>query len=222
MAETIELTAADGHTLSACRALPAGTARGGVVVIQEVFGVNAHIRDVCDRFAAAGYAAVAPALFDRLTPGVELGYDEGGITRGRALVAELGWETPLLDISAAASALKAHGKVGVVGYCWGGSVSFLAGCRLPFACAAVYYGRQIVDFLAETPRCPMIMHFGADDPLIPQENVAAIRAARPDVPIYVYAGAGHGFNCDRRADFRADAATSALGRTLDLFAHHLG
>ena len=222
MAATIELKAADGHALSAYQALPATPARGGVVVIQEVFGVNAHIRDVCEGFAAHGYAAIAPALFDRLAAGVELDYDEAGITRGRALVAELGWERPLIDIAAAASAIEIYGKVGCVGYCWGGSASFLAGCRLPLACAVVYYGRHIVDFLADKPRCPLLMHFGAEDALIPPESVAAIREAWPEVPIFVYADAGHGFNCDRRADFRPEVAERARERTLEFFARHLG
>jgi carboxymethylenebutenolidase len=223
MGERISLRAADGHTFSAYRALPATPARGGVVVIQEVFGVNAHIRDVCDRFAAAGYGAVAPALFDRLARGVELDYDEDGISRGRELALALGWEQPLLDVAAAARALERQGRVGYVGYCWGGSISFLAGCRLDaVACAAIYYGRHIVDFLGERPRCPLLMHFGAEDALIPAENVAKVRAAFPEVPVFVYEGAGHGFNCDRRADFRAGAAMLAFARTLDLFARHLG
>lgn len=224
MGETIRLEAGDGHAFSGYRAGAQGVRKGSVVVVQEVFGINRHIRSVCDRFAAAGYGAVAPALFDRLAAGVELDYDEDGISRGRALVADLGWDRPLLDIAAAATALaEQHGRVGVVGYCWGGSVSFLAGCRLDaVACAAVYYGRHIVEFRDERPRCPMVMHFGADDPLIPAEAVAQIRAAWPDLPIHVYPGAGHGFNCDRRADFRAGAAMLAFARTLDLFARHLG
>jgi carboxymethylenebutenolidase len=221
MGQTIRLTAEDGHAFSAYVASPAGARRGGIVVVQEVFGVNAHIRDVCDRFAAAGYQALAPALFDRLRTDVELDYDEVGVAAGRELVAELGWEHPLQEIAAAAKALEPEGKVGVVGYCWGGSVTFLAGARLNVSCAAVYYGRHIVEFLQEPRHCPMIMHFGAEDPLIPLENVEKIKKAYPEVPIYVYEGAGHGFNCDRRADYRAAAAGLALERTLDLFARHL-
>ncbi|MCU0838044.1 MAG: dienelactone hydrolase family protein [Rhodospirillales bacterium] len=222
MAETIEIEASDGHRLSACRVVPAGPRRGGVVVIQEVFGVNAHIRRVCERFAAAGYEALAPALFDRIARGVELDYDETGIARGRELVAELGWQAPLADVEAARRTLAAAGRVGAVGYCWGGSVTYLAACRLSFAAAAVYYGRHIVDLLDQRPACPTIMHFGAADPLIPLANVEAIRTANPDVPIFVYDGAGHGFNCEARADYRADAAALALDRTLALFAQHVG
>jgi carboxymethylenebutenolidase len=221
MGENIRLRAEDGVTFSAWRADPAGSRRGAVVVIQEVFGVNTHIRDVCERFASSGYATIAPALFDRLRPGVELDYDEAGVTKGRALVGALGWDAPMRDIRAAAEALRPDGAVGVVGYCWGGTVAWLAGCRLDVACVSAYYGRQIVDFIAEKPHCPSILHFGAEDPLIPRENVEKVRAAYPDVPLYLYEGAGHGFNCDRRADFRPAAAEAALTRTLTLFAAHL-
>lgn len=221
MGDSIRLRAGDGMAFGAWRADPAGPCRGAVVVVQEVFGVNAHIRDICERFAASGYATIAPALFDRLRPGVELDYDEAGVAEGRALVGALGWEAPMHDIRAAAHALRPDAAVGVVGYCWGGTVAWLAGCRLDVACVSAYYGRQIVDFTAEKPRCPSILHFGAEDPLIPRENVEKVRAAYPDVPLYLYEGAGHGFNCDRRADFRPAAAEAALNRTLALFAEHL-
>lgn len=217
MGETLKLSASDGFELGAYRAKPAGERRGGVVVVQEIFGVNGHIRDVVERYAERGYEAIAPALFDRLRPGIELDYDEAGISEGREHVAALGWEKPMLDVWAAATSLDPHGKVGVVGYCWGGTVAFLAGCRLGVACVSAYYGRHIVEFLDEIPRCPMIMHFGAEDATIPQENVDAIRSAYPDVPVYFYAGAGHGFNCDRRADFRPGASAEALDRTLAFF-----
>ncbi|MBK8907242.1 MAG: dienelactone hydrolase family protein [Rhodospirillales bacterium] len=221
MRKTIRLTAEDGHTLDAYKAEPEGEQKGAVVVVQEVFGVNGHIRDVCDRFAAHGYAAVAPALFDRVRRGVELDYDEAGIAEGRELAAAVGWDDPVTDIRTAAGALRPDGRVGVVGYCWGGSWAWMAACRLDVAAAACYYGRHIVDLLDERPRCPVILHFGADDPTIPAENVAKIRAAFPDIPINVYDGAGHGFNCDRRKDFRPDAARAALDHTLALFAEQL-
>lgn len=218
MSTWIQLTASDGHRLAACHAMPEGPRKGGLVVIQEVFGVNAHIRSVCDAFAAKGYEAIAPALFDRIRGGVELAYDDSGIAEGRALVGELGWEHPVVDVWAAATRLDPQGRVGVVGYCWGGTIAWLAASRLDVACAAAYYGRQIVEFPNDHPRCPTIAHFGADDALIPQETVETVRARNPEVPIHVYAGAGHGFNCDARADFRADAAALALERTLALFA----
>jgi carboxymethylenebutenolidase len=221
MGETIELRASDGHAPGAYRAAPAGARKGGVVVVQEIFGVNGHIRSVCDGFAAEGYEAVAPALFDRIRPGVELNYDQAGVDEGRELAAAIGWDQSTRDIEAAARALDADGKAGVVGYCWGASWVWVAACRLDLACAACYYGRHIVELLDETPRCPVILHFGAEDASIPMAAVDAIRAAHPDIPIYVYEGAGHGFNCDRRADFRPDAAATALERTLALFAEHL-
>ena len=221
MGELVRLVAGDGHAISGYRADPAGTSRGSLVVVQEVFGVNEHIRNVCDRFADSGYTALAPALFDRVRPGVELAYDEAGITEGRALVAEVGWDKPVLDVRAAATALRADLKVGVVGYCWGGTVTWLAACRLDVACAVAYYGRQIVDFLDERPRCPVMMHFGAEDALIPRAAVSTIEAAFPAIPVHVYDGAGHGFNCDRRGDFRQDAAALALERTLAFFADNL-
>jgi carboxymethylenebutenolidase len=217
MGQSVRLTAEDGHAFSGYRADPGGPSRGSLVVIQEVFGVNEHIRAVCDGFADRGYTALAPALFDRLRPGMELGYDEEGITQGRALVAELGWDRPVIDVRAAATALSPDLKVGVVGYCWGGTVTWLAACRLDVACAVAYYGRQIVDFVDERPRCPVMMHFGAEDALIPQTTVSTIAAAFPEIPLHVYAGAGHGFNCDRRGDHRPEAATLALDRTLAFF-----
>jgi carboxymethylenebutenolidase len=221
MGESIRLRAEDGHEFQAYRADTPPPRKGGVVVVQEVFGVNPHIREVCDRFAELGYAAIAPALFDRIQPGVELDYDETGVAEGRGLVGELGWDAPMRDIWAAAKALRADGKVGVVGYCWGGSVAWLAACRLDVGCVSAYYGRHIVEFLDEKPRCPVILHFGAEDALIPLEDVRKVRMAYPDIPLYLYEGAGHGFNCDRRADFRPDTAATALQRTLALFATHL-
>jgi carboxymethylenebutenolidase len=221
MGTYIRLRSEDRHEFQAWRADPESARKGAVVVVQEVFGVNTHIRDVCDRFAEHGYAAIAPALFDRIRPCVELDYDEAGVAKGRELVGELGWDAPMHDIWVAAKALRADGKVGVVGYCWGGSITWLAGCRLDVDCISAYYGRHIVEFLDEKPRCPAILHFGSEDALIPAENVETIRAACPNIPVYVYEGAGHGFNCDRRADFRPDVAKTALERTLALFAAHL-
>lgn len=221
MGEWVELTASDGHSLDAYRAAPAGGRKGGVVVVQEIFGVNAHIRSVCDHYAADGYEALAPALFNRIRPCVELNYDAAGVNEGRELAATIGWDHPTRDIEAAALALDADGKAAVVGYCWGASWVWVAACRLDIACAACYYGRHIAELLDEKPRCPVIMHFGADDASIPPESVEAIRAANPHIPIHVYQGAGHGFNCDKRPDFRPETAATALERTLAFFAPHL-
>ncbi len=221
MGETISLTADDGHKLGAYRSRPTGARRGGLVVIQEIFGVNGHIRSVCDGFAADGYDAVAPALFDRAERDVELGYDEAGRTRGRAIRSDLAWDGAVSDIGAALTALSGEGKVGVVGYCWGGSLAWLAATRLGPACAVSYYGGQIVQFKDETARCPMLMHFGDIDKSIPLDDVATIRAAHPDIPIHVYPG-GHGFNCDQRADYQPESAALARERTLAFLAEHLG
>ena len=221
MGATIRLTAADGHTLDAWRADAAAPAKGAVVVIQEIFGVNAHIRAVTEGYAAAGFDAIAPALFDRVRPKIELAYDPAGIEEGRALATQIGWHDPVQDVWAAATALRPDGQVGVVGYCWGGSWTWMAACRLNVAAAACYYGRHIVDLLDETPRCPVIMHFGAEDTSIPLTSVDKIRAADPAIPIHVYAHAQHGFNCDHRASFDAAAAALARERTLAFFAQHL-
>ncbi len=221
MGHTITLQAADGHTLAGYRADPTGPAKGGIVVIQEVFGVNPHIRDVCDRFAGHGFSAIAPALFDRVERGVELDYDEAGVARGRELAAAIGWDHPMTDIWAAAMALHPQGKVGTVGYCWGGSWSWLAACRTDVACAVVYYGRHIPEFPDDAPRCPAIIHFGESDDLIPEENRDTVKARYPDVPMHLYP-AGHGFNCDRRASFHPASAALALTRTLEFYARHLG
>jgi carboxymethylenebutenolidase len=221
MRETVLLTASDGHQLEAYRVRPSMKRKGGVVVIQEVFGVNGHIREVCERYASDGYEAIAPALFDRIRPRVELPYDDSGIAEGRELAAAIGWDKPMLDVWAAAKATDLGGSVAVVGYCWGGSWAWLAGCRLEILCAVCYYGRHIPDLLDEKPRVPILMHFGAEDSSIPMENVERIRQAYPEIPIFVYEGAGHGFNCDQRVSYNAEAAALARKRTLAFFAEHL-
>lgn len=221
MGKSIELTAADGHKLQAYRADAKGRSRGGIVVIQEVFGVNRHIRRLCDDFAAQGYTAVAPALFDRLEPGIELDYDEVSLARGRELRTALGWQQPVKDVAAAVAKLAERGKVGTVGYCWGASVTWLSATRLDVACAVCYYGAQIVDFCEEQPRCPVLLHFGERDSLIPLENVERIRQVHPTLPLHLYP-AGHGFNCDVRGDFHAESAQLAGERTLAFFAQQLG
>lgn len=218
MGETIKLTAQDGHEFAAYRVDPEGAPRSGVVVAQEIFGVNGHIRSVADGFAAEGYAAIAPALFDRIERGVELGYDPDSVARGRELKAKTDWEGPLQDIRAAADALAGL-KVAVVGYCWGGSLAWLSATRIGGLAAAVcYYGGQIKDFREETPRCAVLMHFGSQDQGIPLSDVDAIRAAHADLPIHVYEGAGHGFNCDQRASYDPAAASLARTRTLEMIA----
>ncbi|RMF97325.1 MAG: dienelactone hydrolase family protein [Gammaproteobacteria bacterium] len=220
MGELIRLRAADGHELDAWRAEPAGEPRAGLVVIQEVFGLTEHIRRVSDDFAARGYFVIAPAMFDRVAPGIVLDYGE--VERGRDIMLSLDREQCVLDMDAAVQAAAPAGKVGAVGYCWGGAMADLAACRLDIAAAVSYYGRANVDWLDLKPRCPVLYHFGEADPLIPPELVEQIRAARPGCECYVYPGAGHGFNCDEREDYDPDAAALALERTLDFFARYLG
>ncbi len=219
--QTLTLSADDGHRLAAYRADPDGAARGGVVVIQEIFGVNRHVRGVCDRFAAEGYTALAPALFDRQVTGAELDYDPAGVTRGRELKTEAGWDDPVRDIAAAVAVLAAEGPVGAVGYCWGGSLAWLTATRLDAAAVVCYYGGQIVDFKDAAAPVPVLMHFGETDASISMDDVAAVRAAQPDVPVHIYP-AGHGFNCDQRADYHQASADLALERTMAFFAEHIG
>lgn len=221
MGSRIELTASDGHTLSAYRAEPPGNARGGIVIVQEVFGVNDHVRGVCDGYAADGYAVIAPALFDRVKQGVELGYEGEDLTHGRELRGEIGWDNPLKDVEAAVAALRPAGKVGVIGYCFGGSVAWLCATRLDVDAAVGYYGGQVADFIEEDPACPVLLHFGETDAFIPIENVDKIEKRRPDIPVYRYP-AGHGFNCESRSDYHEQSASLARSRTLDFLRQHIG
>ena len=222
MGTTIRLTASDGHGFDAYRADPEGTAKAGLVVIQEIFGVNVHIGEVCDGFAADGYTALAPALFDRAERGVELGYEADDMARGREIRGQVSWDDAVLDVETAAKALASLPKVGIVGYCWGGSMAWLGACRLDFKCAVGYYGGQIIEFVEENPSCPTMLHFGETDANIPLDDVEAIGATHPGVPIHVYEGAGHGFSCDHRGSFNAEATATARQRTLAFMANYLG
>ncbi len=217
----VRLAAADGFAPGAWIARPAAAPRGAVVVVQEIFGVNAHVREVCGSFADAGYVAIAPALFDRLERNVELGYDAAGIAAGRDLKARADAGHALADIDAARKAVAGDGRVGVVGYCWGGYLAWLAACRLDgFSAAVVYYGGGIGDVLGETPRCPVLGHFGERDAMIPMSVVADWRARHPSHPVHTY-DADHGFNCDHRGSHDAQAAALARERTLAFFDRHL-
>lgn len=188
------------------------------------FGVNSHIRDVADNFAKAGYTAIAPALFDRSAPGIELGYEGDDIAQGRDIAFPLGWEHPALDMAAAVEVASAAGKVGIVGYCWGGSLAYLAGCKLGVSCAVGYYGGQIMKIVEADPSAklsvPAMLHFGEHDTGIPLDDVEQVRQANPDVPIHMY-NAGHGFNCDHHGSYDADSSKVALERTLAFFAEHV-
>ncbi len=224
MGEAIRLTSLDGFEFDAYRTNPEGTAKGGVVVVQEIFGVNVHIRAVCDRYAEAGYLAIAPAIYDRIEPGLELGYEPDDIPRGRAIRGRCDMADVIADVAAAADAAAEAGKVGIVGYCWGGLIVYIAACRLGgrLACASGYYGGGIVQYLNETPAVPLMLHFGTLDASIPLTDVERIGPAHPEIAVHLYEGADHGFNCDLRAQFNPAAAALALERTLALFAEHIG
>lgn len=222
MGQALTLTAKDGQKLGAYRADPSGKPRGAVVVIQEIFGVNNHIRHVADGFAQQGYVAVAPALFDRVKPGVELGYDQKSIEQGREIRAKVPLEGSLADLQAAIDYAKQFGKVAVVGYCWGGGLAFLAATRLSGVAAAVgYYGGMVAQHAEERPKAPVLLHFGETDQSIPMSDVEKVRKARPDLPIHVYK-AGHGFSCDERASYHPESAKLALERSLKFLAEKVG
>lgn len=217
--EMIELKAADGHRLDAYRATPAGKPRGAIVVAQEIFGVNRHIQAVADQFAEAGYLAIAPALFDRLQKHADIPYDD--IPAGRALKDASRLEQVLLDLKAAIDVAAPAGKVGIVGYCWGGTVAYVAACHLPFAASVCYYGAQIARHIDRTPRCPTMFHFGERDSMIPPEDVERIRKAYPLGHYHVYP-ADHGFNCTERSVYHAPSAALALERSLQFLQRHVG
>ncbi|MCH8918137.1 MAG: dienelactone hydrolase family protein [Alphaproteobacteria bacterium] len=221
MGQNVTLTSANGFELDAYRADPEGTPKGAVVIIQEIFGVNSHIREVCDGYAADGYVAIAPALFDRVGKGMELGYDPASQETGKSTRGQLNWDDSLADTQAAAEAVRNSGKVAVIGYCFGGSIAWLAATRGDFDAAVSYYGGNAADFADEKPKCPIICHIGTEDRGIGSEKVEKIKSARPEVPVYLYQGAGHGFNCDQRGSFHEEAAKTARQRTLDFLAEHI-
>jgi carboxymethylenebutenolidase len=223
MGKTITLTAEDGHQFSAYRAEPAGTPRGGIVVIQEIFGVNQHIRKVTDSFAAAGYLCLAPAIFDRVDRNFEIGYAPADVEHGRATRTKIQLDDMVADVRAAVKALQAEKlKVGVVGYCLGGTLTWLAATRIDGVSAAVgYYGGGVAASADETPRCPVLLHWGETDASIPPDHWETVKKAHPTVPMHVYP-AGHGFHCDERGSFHAESSKLAHQRTLDFFRQHVG
>jgi carboxymethylenebutenolidase len=216
----VTLKAADGHALSAYRAGPEDAVRG-LVVVQEIFGVNRHMRHVCDAFAAEGYAVIAPALFDRAERGVELGYGPEDIARGRELRALVPEAGAIADIEAAAAALGDR-PLGIIGYCWGGTVAWWGATRTRrFRAAVGWYGGGIAGTRTEAPRAPVQLHFGAEDASIPLTDIELIRAAQPSVEIFVYPGAGHGFGCEERASYSPADAGLAQRRSLTFLGSHL-
>jgi carboxymethylenebutenolidase len=227
MAQTIELKAADGHELDAYVATPEGEPIGALVVIQEIFGVNSHIRSVADGYAKDGFVAIAPALFDRYEKGVELSYAGEDMKRAYEFYGKLDPKTALLDVAAAFHQAKTYHKgVGVIGYCYGGFMSWLSATRgeelkMRPDCTVGYYAGGIGNVAKEEPSCPVLLHFGADDNHIGPEQIEAVREAHPEVTIYVYDGAEHGFNCDQRGSYNPAAAKLARGRSLEFLKEHI-
>jgi len=222
--KNIEIKAVDGHTLNGYLAVPPGPPTVGLLVLQEIFGVTAHIRKVADDFAARGFLALAPALFDRLKPGTELAYTQ--FTEARTLMQQVRIDDVATDLAASVAALRSlllppGNKVGAVGYCWGGAIADLAACRTDVNAAVSYYGRANVNWLDEKPHCPVLYHFGGRDQLIPPDIIKQICAGRPGAESWVYPDAGHGFNCDDRPEFHEASAKLALERTLAFFSRHL-
>jgi carboxymethylenebutenolidase len=222
MGKTIELTAADGHKLLAYRAEPVGNPKGALIVAMEIFGINSHIRSVADGYAADGYLAIAPALFDRAQRGYETGYSQDEIQRGIAMIGKVNLDDTMKDVAAARDNVSAAGKVGIVGYCWGGTVAWKAAADVAgLHCAVPYYGGGIPGLIGLKPRCPVMCHWGETDASIPLDKAKAFAAAHADQTHHFYA-AGHGFNCDQRASFDAEAARLARRRTLEFLTRHLG
>ncbi len=221
MGKHFSLTTTDNHSLGAYRADPSGTPKGAIVVAQEIFGVNSHIRNVCDRLAAQGYVAVAPALFDRFVRDFQSGYTPDEVAHARSYLGKIDWDKMLLDIGAAIDEVKSTGPVAVIGFCMGGSAAFLAATRLSCLSAAVaFYGGQIAKNADEKPKCPMQMHFGESDASIPMSDVEIVKQKRTDCEIYVYP-AGHGFCCDERASFDEGSAKLAWQRAYDFLDKHM-
>jgi carboxymethylenebutenolidase len=222
MSETVRLKAGDGHELDAYVAQPSGDSIAGLVVIQEAFGVNHHIRSVADGYAMDGFLAVAPALFDRIERGVELGYDSADLQRGIALARQSNMADAVKDVAAALEYLRKQTarKCGIIGYCFGGTVAWLAATRLDPSAAVCYYGGRIAQFAQENPRCPVMLHFGTLDKHIPKEDIDRVQAAHPEVQVFWYE-AGHGFNCDARASYNAASARQARDRSLAFLKPHL-
>jgi carboxymethylenebutenolidase len=220
MGEFSTLMARDGHEFQAYLAAPAGKPRGAVVVIQEIFGVNSHIRAVTDSYAAVGYTAIAPALFDRVRRGIQLGYGPEDRQQAIGTMQQVKPEDAMKDVAAAIAVVKSSGRVGTVGFCWGGRLAYLAACDLPVSCAVVYYGK-IVDLLDKKPKRAVMYHFGSLDKSISVSDTQKIAAAHPDSPLYLYEGADHGFNCDQRASYNPEAAALARQRTLGFLARYV-
>ena len=220
MGKMIRMKAKDGHELDAYVAEPKGKAKGGIVVVQEIFGVTNHIKRVADQFAAKGYKVVAPAMFDRVERNVTLEYSE--IEKGRGYMQRLQWPNTLADVQAAVDEVRRAGNVAVVGYCWGGTVAHVAASELDLDAAVSYYGGGVAKMLDKKPQCPIMYHFGDQDASIALPDIEKIKKAVPNSPLHVYAGAGHGFNCDERGSYSAKDAKVAFERSVEFLNEELG
>ena len=222
MGQDIKLKASDGFELGAYRADPAGAPKGAIVVIQEIFGVNHHIRSVCDRLAKEGYVAVAPSIFDRITPNFQSGYAPDEVAEARKFVANPDFAAMLRDSQAAIDAVKSAGPVGIIGFCLGGSIAYAAATKLTGLSAAIgYYGGAVIRFADDKPTVPTQLHFGEKDAGIPLSDVETIKSKRPEVEVFTYPGAQHGFHCDERASYDKTSADIAWPRSMEFFGKHL-
>ena len=214
--EWIDVKAADGQTIKMYLAKPDSAPKGAVLVLQEIFGVNAHIRSVCDRLATLGYAAGAPAIFDRQIPDYAAGYEKADVDAGQAIMKNFDFDAAELDMTAAINVLKGYGKVSVVGFCLGGSLAYrMATINNDLVAASCYYGGRIGGYADKAPLCPTVLHYGETDQSIPMEKIEEVRAKQPSLPIYIYP-AGHGFNCDARSAYEPESARISWQRTMDL------
>ena len=219
----IRLRARDGHEPEAYLARPSSRVRGGIVVAQEMYGVNVYLRSVCDFYASQGFVAIAPALYDRRQRGLTFAYTKEGHDCAQKTYTTWDFDAALADLDAARETIADSGKIGIVGFCWGGSLAWLAACRSDYAGAVAYYGSMMPDFASEQARCPVIAHIGDKDTSFPLERIAQFRAAQPSVPVFIYEGAPHGFDNENRTE-RYNAAAHALARqrTLAFLARHIG
>ena len=223
MGQNVPLTTKDGHTLQGYVAEPSGAPKGGLVVIQEIFGVNSHVRNLAEKFAGDGYLAIAPALFDRIEKNLDLGYGQEDFGKGRDTRGALTNEGIVADAQAAIDEASKSGKVGIVGYCFGGAVSWMGATQCSgLAAASTFYGGGIHASRDATPKCPVIFNFGDKDGGIPLSQVAEIKETHPDIPCYVYDDSGHGFCCDERESYNKGACERGHARTLALFGEHVG
>ena len=221
MGTPVRLTASDGFVLDAWRAAPE-TPRGALVVIQENAGLTDHIKDVCEGFAQEGYLSVAPALFDRVGRNLVFGYEPSELAARRATRDKVDVQRTLLDVAAAIAEASAGGKVGIIGYCWGGSISWLAAAELTgLSCAVSYYGTGILRLSDKEPKCPMLLHWGSRDPNALPDEVRNLESAHPKAQSFMYE-AGHAFNNPEVAAFDAEIVALARKRTLEFFRRHLG